>query len=67
MAMTLRLTKELTEALRDAAAAEGRSIQETAVLAIETYVAQRRHTAAVAELAAAAAAEFPETLRRLGE
>ena len=65
--MTLRLTDELAEALRDAAAADGRSMQQTAALAIERYVAQRRHTAAVTDLATAAAAEFPDTLRRLGE
>ncbi|MGI8592033.1 MAG: CopG family transcriptional regulator [Nakamurella sp.] len=65
--MTLRLTDELTEALRDAAAADGRSMQQTAALAIERYVAERRHTAAVTALATEAAAEYPETLRRLGE
>lgn len=42
-------------------------MQQTAALAIERYVDSRKHAAAVNDLAIAAAAEFPETLRRLGE
>lgn len=41
MAMTLRLTDEQTEALRRKAAAEGRSMQQVAVSAIEAYVNDR--------------------------
>jgi hypothetical protein len=56
MAMTLRLTDEQTEALRRAAEAEHRSMQQVALAAIDAYVqqpsgaGQRRKAVPVAEL-----------------
>jgi predicted transcriptional regulator len=41
MAMTLRLTAEETEALRELARREGRSMQEVARAAISEYVVRR--------------------------
>jgi hypothetical protein len=41
MAMNLRLTEAETDALRDRAAAEGRSMQEVARAAIADYVSDR--------------------------
>jgi hypothetical protein len=41
MAMTLRLTEEQTQALRATAEREGRSMHETAVIAISAYVSRR--------------------------
>lgn len=41
VAMNLRLSDEETEALRDKAAAEGRSMQEVARTAIAQYVSDR--------------------------
>jgi predicted transcriptional regulator len=41
MAMTLRLTAEETEALRELARREGRSMQEVARAAISEYVERR--------------------------
>lgn len=54
MAMTLRLSDEQTEALRRKAEAEGRSMQQVALAAIDTYVHQatpaRRQSVPVTEL-----------------
>jgi predicted transcriptional regulator len=41
MAMTLRLTDEQAEALRETAKREGRSMHEVAVLAITDYTSRR--------------------------
>lgn len=41
--MTLRITGEQTEALRQQAAAEGRSMQTVALCAIDEYIARRTH------------------------
>ena len=41
MAMTLRLTDDDTEALRDYSAAAGRSMQDVAREAIRSYIEQR--------------------------
>ncbi|GAA3631329.1 DNA-binding protein [Microlunatus ginsengisoli] len=41
MAMTLRLSKEQTEALRRKAEEEGRSMQEVALTAVDQYVRAR--------------------------
>ena len=64
MPMTLRLTKDESDALRDTARREGRSMQEVARAAIAEYVAgrtQRRdaHLRAIV-------AEDAALLRRLG-
>lgn len=54
MAMTLRLTDELAEALRRKANAEHRSMQQVALAAIDAYVSQptsgRRRSVPVTEL-----------------
>jgi predicted transcriptional regulator len=41
MAMTLRLPPELEDELRSAAEEERRSVQQTVILAVETYLALR--------------------------
>jgi predicted transcriptional regulator len=64
MPMTLRLTPEETEALRETARRERRSMQEVARTAIAAYVAAR--TARRDEHLARIVAEDAELLRRLG-
>lgn len=64
MAMTLRLTDEETEALRETARREQRSMQDVARTAIAEYVARRsqlrdQHLEAIVR-------EDAELLRRLG-
>lgn len=64
MPMTLRLTVQETEALRDTAQREHRSMQEVARTAIDEYVTRRvrrrdAHLAAIVR-------EDAELLRRLG-
>lgn len=48
MGMTLRPSEEQAEALRQQAAAEGRSMQAIALSAIDEYIARRAHEAKVA-------------------
>jgi predicted transcriptional regulator len=65
MPMTLRLTPAETEALRETAKREHRSMQEVARTAIEEYVARRTarrdaHLATIVD-------EDADLLRRLGE
>jgi hypothetical protein len=67
MAMTLRLDEERAAELRRAASEDGRSMQQTALRAIDEYLARRGRASRVTELARQAAADYPETLRRLGE
>ena len=64
MPMTLRLTPEETEALRDAARREHRSMQAVAREAIAVYVSSR--TQRRDEHLARIASEDAELLRRLG-
>ncbi len=64
MPMTLRLTIEATEALRETAKREHRSMQDVARTAIDEYVS-RRATRRDAHLAAIVQ-EDAELLRRLG-
>ena len=64
MPMTLRLTAEETEALRDTARREHRSMQEVARTAIDEYVT-RRATRRDGHLATIVR-EDAELLRRLG-
>lgn len=64
MPMTLRLTAEETEALREAARREHRSMQEIARLAIAEYVTRR--TRRRDEHLAVIVHEDAELLRRLG-
>jgi hypothetical protein len=65
MPMTLRLTPAETEALRETAKREHRSMQEVARIAIDEYV-KRRIRLRDAHLATIVA-EDTELLRRLGE
>jgi predicted transcriptional regulator len=65
MPMTLRLTPAETEALRETARRENRSMQDVARAAIEEYV-QRRGLRRDEHLAVIVA-EDAELLRRLGE
>ena len=64
MPMTLRLTPEETEALRETARREGRSMQEVARVAIAAYVSSR--TRRRDEHLARIAVDDAELLRRLG-
>jgi predicted transcriptional regulator len=64
MPMTLRLSPEETEALRETARREGRSMQEVAREAIAAYVSSR--TLRRDEHLARIVAEDAELLRRLG-
>ena len=65
MPMTLRLTPEETEALRETAHREHRSMQEVARAAIGDYVTRR--TRRRDEHLAAIIREDADLLRRLGE
>ena len=62
--MTLRLSAEQTEALRETARREHRSMQEVAREAIATYVSSRVRRRD--ELLARIVAEDAELIRRLG-
>jgi predicted transcriptional regulator len=64
MPMTLRLTPEETEALRETARREGRSMQTVARDAIAAYVSGRAHRRD--RYLARIVAEDAELLRRLG-
>lgn len=64
MAMTLRLTAAETEALRDTARREHRSMQEVARIAIDEYVTRR--TRRRDEHLEAIVKEDADLLRRLG-
>lgn len=64
-AFVVRLSPEDTEALREQAAREHRSMHEVAVLVIEARVAADRRAALLDELFDTAAAEDGELLGRL--
>ena len=67
MAVTLRLTDELTVALRARADREGRSMQQVAVSALEDYLLRAEDDEQTDQLAATGAERFADLLRRLGE
>ena len=67
MAFVVKLTPEDTEALREQAAREHRSMHEVAVLAIKARIAADRRAAVLDELYDAAAAEDAELLDRLAK
>jgi hypothetical protein len=67
MAMTLRLTEDEQEALRERAAAEGISMQDAARRAVREYVERGGHRDRVAAAAAHVLDVHGEALRRLGE
>ena len=64
MPMTLRLSPAETEALRETARREHRSMQEVARIAIDEYVTRRRRRRDA--LLASIVQEDAELLRRLG-
>jgi predicted transcriptional regulator len=65
MAMTLRLSEEETRALRETAARENRSMQETARIAVREYTTRR--TRRRDELLDEIMAENEGALRRLAD
>jgi plasmid stability protein len=67
MAMTLRLDDATSAALRERAAADGRSVHQTVLLAIDEYLTKHRRDQRIESLARQAATDYPEVLRRLGE
>jgi predicted transcriptional regulator len=66
MAMTLRLDDDEQDALRDQAAAEGRSMQDVARRAIREYVTRRDHQHRVMAAADRVLDVHAEALDRLG-
>ncbi len=66
MAMTLRLTDDEQQALRDRAAADGVSMQEAARRAIREYVERSEHRARVAAAAELISDAHADALDRLG-
>ena len=66
MAMTLRLTDEEREALRERAQAEGISMQEAARRAVREYVTRGEHRGRVAIAADRVIAAHRDALDRLG-
>ena len=67
VAMTLRLTDEERHALRERAALDGVSMQETARRAVREFVARRDHQDRVGAAAELVMRHHGEALRRLGE
>lgn len=67
MAMTLRLTDEEQDALRQRAALEGMSMQEAARRAVREYIARAEHRDRVAAAAELVMQRHAVALRRLGE
>ena len=65
--MTLRLTDEEHEALRQRASLEGISMQEAARCAVREYVASRARRDRIDAAAALVMKRHGEALRRLGE
>ena len=65
--MTLRLTDEEHEALRERASLEGISMQEAARRAVRQYVASRDRRDRIDAAAALVMNRHGEALRRLGE
>ena len=67
MAMTLRLTDEETEALRQRAQREGRSMQEVARAAVRDYIDRTSRRELLDQVLDEELPRFAEALRRLGE
>lgn len=67
MAMTLRLTDDEHEALREIAAAEGASMQDTARRAIRIYIERSDHRGRVTSAADLILDVHADAIRRLGE
>ncbi|MEJ7801672.1 MAG: hypothetical protein WKF60_14210 [Ilumatobacter sp.] len=67
MAMTLRLTGDEQEALRECAEAVGISMQEAARQAVREFVARGRHRDRVGEATARIMDVHADALERLGQ
>jgi predicted transcriptional regulator len=67
MAMTLRLTDDETEALRQRAKREGRSMQDVAREAVRDYIERTSHRELLDEVLDTELPRYAEALRRLGE
>jgi predicted transcriptional regulator len=66
MAMTLRLTDDEQDALRERAEAEGISMQDAARRAVRDYIARGGHRDRVSEAARRVMAAHADALERLG-
>ena len=67
MAMTLRLTDHETEALRERAKREGRSMQDVARAAVREYIDRTSRRELLDEVLDEQLPRYAEALRRLGE
>lgn len=67
MAMTLRLTEQETQALRQRAQREGRSMQEIARHAVREYVERRERLELLDRVLDEELPRYEDALRRLGE
>ena len=67
MAMTLRLTDDETEALRQRARREGRSMQEIAREAVRVYIEQTSRRELLDQILDEELPRYAEALKRLGE
>ena len=66
MAMTLRLTDDEQDALRERAAAEGISMQDAARRAVRDYIARGAHRERVSGAATRVMSAHAEAIERLG-
>lgn len=67
MAMTLRLTDEEADALRQRAELEGRSMQDVAREAVRSYIEDRSRRDLLDRVLDRELPRYAEALRRLGE
>lgn len=67
MAMNLRIDEATAQALRARAQADGRSVHQTVLIAIDQYLTRQQRSQRISVLAEQAATDYPEVLRRLGE
>lgn len=67
MAMTLRLTDDETDALRERACREGRSMQEVARSAVREYIDRTSRRELLDDVLDQELPRYAEALRRLGE
>lgn len=67
MAMTLRLTDDESDALRQRAQREGRSMQDVARTAVRDYIDRTGRQELLDEVLDEELPHFAEALRRLGE
>ncbi len=65
--MTLRLTEDETQALRERATAEGRSMQDVARQAVRDYVERHDRRARLDEVLATELPRYRDALDRLGQ